>query len=408
MYDNRIKAWNVLFEMPVSEYLDFAKSILDKNEFQRKKIRDSNKVYRLLKDDLKRGCIMPPMVLALKSDINVTEEDIKENSINIIKENIKSLLIIDGLQRTNVLISIDEFLNGDVAQNTGFYNNDIRIEIYIGISRTGILYRMLTLNTGQTRMSLRHQIEIMYSDLIDQDRLGDILLIKEAGTNEKIDLGKYVFRDVVDGFNSFLTRNEFPLKREDLLEQIEGLEELSKEKFEDDLFFKFVKLYDKFMRRMDYYFKSFDYDNDEVIDKLTELSKNYNINIPDGIAEDLKDDNSTEKIKYRIFDMHKIFNKSIAITGFGAAIGKLIDSKALDSEKIEDIIDEIVIKNYLCFVEFYFFLQLIKNFAKNIGVEHRRYYCLLFKELFNRHSDSFVLIDSAVLSAKFAYDSFKY
>lgn len=45
------------------------------------------------------------------------------------------------------------------------FNENKLVEIYFKINRFGNLYRMLTLNTGQTPMSLRHQIEILYGNL---------------------------------------------------------------------------------------------------------------------------------------------------------------------------------------------------------------------------------------------------
>lgn len=409
LLDKRINAWNVLFEMPISEYLDFARSILGTNDLQRKKIRDSNKVYRLLKEDLKQGCIMPPIVLALRLDIEVSKSDVENNGQQLIRDNLSNILIIDGIQRTNIMISIDDMIKEqqDTHNNTDFYNNVIRLEIYIGIRRTGILYRMLTLNTGQTRMSLRHQIEIMYSDYIDQDKLGEIKLIRETSDDLSIGRSKYIFRDVVDGYNSFLTRYEFPLNREDLLEKMDGLEELSKEKFEEDLFVRFVRIYDKFINRIYEYRESLQYDKDELEEYLNYLNPLYNYNVF-GIDKDDIDEHEIEGIKNKIFDINKLFNKSIAMTGFGAALGKLIDLKVIDDlTKIDEIIDTYTIQNNECLVNLYYILQNIKGNAKNIGTEHRRYYNILFRELYNINSDSYLDMDKAVLSAKKMYDSYK-
>jgi len=54
-------------ELTVQEYIDLAKDIIHKNDFQRKRVSSAKSVYSLLKADLKRGCVIPPIVLALTS-----------------------------------------------------------------------------------------------------------------------------------------------------------------------------------------------------------------------------------------------------------------------------------------------------------------------------------------------------
>lgn len=92
------------------------------------------------------------------------------------------------------------------------YSNKIRAEIYIGINKLGILYRMLTLNTGQTQMSTRHQIEIIYSDYVDTDIEG-IRLLREVDDQSPRRQGEYKFQDVIEGFTSFIQRDYLTMER---------------------------------------------------------------------------------------------------------------------------------------------------------------------------------------------------
>ena len=66
--DNRISSKNIIAECTFGEYLSFAADILKNNEFQRKRVKTSKTVYALLKDDLERGCVIPPIVLAISNN----------------------------------------------------------------------------------------------------------------------------------------------------------------------------------------------------------------------------------------------------------------------------------------------------------------------------------------------------
>ena len=50
--DERISAINILIEISIRKYLDLIEEVIDKNEFQRKRVRSSKTVYALLIEDL--------------------------------------------------------------------------------------------------------------------------------------------------------------------------------------------------------------------------------------------------------------------------------------------------------------------------------------------------------------------
>ncbi len=64
IHDGRINADNYLFEMTIRDYYDIVKDRLLDNEYQRRRVKNSGSVYGLLKEDLLRGCVIPPVVLA--------------------------------------------------------------------------------------------------------------------------------------------------------------------------------------------------------------------------------------------------------------------------------------------------------------------------------------------------------
>ena len=92
--DYRINSINLYVETTFGEYLSFADQIIKNNELQRKRVKTSKSVYSLLKDDLKKGCVMPPLVLAVtKTDVIDADEIDEEELLEYIKENTDDVLI---------------------------------------------------------------------------------------------------------------------------------------------------------------------------------------------------------------------------------------------------------------------------------------------------------------------------
>lgn len=374
--DGRINAVNVLLDMSIKEYISVAKNIIRNNEFQRRKVKSSSTVYALLKKDLRSNCTMPPIVLAVKVEKmghllnpnDITEEQIKDLFTA------ENLIILDGLQRTYQVLDLESELikEHDTETLERVLNNSIRIEVYLGVNKIGILYRMLTLNTGQTPMSIRHQIEILYSDYIEKP-LDDISLFKETEAKRVTRVGEYQFKDVIEGFNSYLDRDELGMNRTELLENIQNLEKLALENSSSDLFKDYISTYNQFVNKVDI------------------LTNHWRL--ADGESENLTS----------IFgkDVLQIFTKAQVLSGFGAAVGKLKDVGVItgfdaikeDIEKLtanESNPDEKTILNLLSK------LDDIKNRAKKIGVEQRMFFTYFFRELFNKNSDSYLNINKAI------------
>ena len=136
IYDGRINATNILTEISVKDYLLVAENIVDKNEFQRKKVKRTSTVYSLLRKDLKLHCTIPPIVLAVSNQLlkDVTYDNINEDFVeDIFKAD--NLIILDGLQRTYNLIEVKQDLEKleDPKELQDFLSLTLRIEFYIGI-----------------------------------------------------------------------------------------------------------------------------------------------------------------------------------------------------------------------------------------------------------------------------------
>ena len=375
IYDQRINSRNVYVESSFGEYLKFAKKIIHNNELQRKRVKTSKTIYSLLKSDLQQGCIMPPLVLAL-TEIGVMnfENPDEEKLLAYIIENSENVLILDGLQRTYTLIDADEEmkLKGENKYEQ-FLNNKLRLEIYVEINKSGILYRMLTLNTGQTPMSARHQLEMLYSNMLGTEIDGVKLITDKEGKADP-DENEFIFKNAIEGFNSYMNRNELPLDRQDILDNVKVLEHMAGENISEDLFKEFLETYIK------------------IFTTLRKITENHVIT-----EEDLQE--------YQIGESpfgkkaSKIFSSSQALTGFGAAVGKMKDLKLIKSlTDIVGMLEKLEESNegYTWMMEMLVKLDTIKSSSKKIGNAQRMFFQYFFRELFNTESDSYLSLEDAV------------
>lgn len=378
LYDQRIQAKNALLVMTIGEYLDLARGCVDKNPYQRKRVASSKSVYALLRDDIVKGCVIPPIVLALKNDIDGNGID-EEQTLKFISENPDGLIILDGLQRTYTLIDIEQSLE---AQNKeDFRAKNLRVEIYLGLNKIGILYRMLTLNTGQTPMSLRQQIEMLYSDYIDVG-LEDVTFVREVDEAHATAVNELNFRETIEGFNSYLERDELPLDRSDLLENIKSLENLSHENASSDLFKDYVLAWQAFYK------------------KAIALC---------GSVEFTPEKESAENLAPWGKTASQIFRKPQVMAGFGAALGKLKDREKLESlGAVVTICDDLRLSmlDALPFIEkVNSKMSWINKNTKKIGNAQRMFFQFFFRDLFNKESDSYLVLDSSLDSAMHKLES---
>jgi hypothetical protein len=384
--DLRIKSKNVLVEFHIEEYLSIADSILKNNPFQRKRVKSSSTVYSLLRDDLKAGCVIPSIVLALTnkgfsfSDMQKPER-IDQELLEFIKQNIEHVIILDGLQRTyNIIDAKEELLEEkDFDRLNIYYNTKVRCEFYLGIDKIGILYRMLTLNTGQTPMSLRHQIEILYSDYLNHTIKG-IHLVREIDEKIAKRNGEYSFKEIIDGFTSYLMRDYLPFDKNDILNNIKSLEKLSRENQNVDIFESFLKAYHEFQNKI------------QLLGGDWVFNKEENGGDLSGSAYGT--------------DINSIFDKPQSMTAFGAAIGFLKDQDLITG--FDNIIESISKMKFGTSVPYALLnlLQKLDDIRKNapkIGNAQRAYFFYFFREVFNKEGDSYLSIDAAIENAFMRY-----
>ena len=353
IHDYRINADNYSLNMTISEYYELVKDCLNDNEYQRKRVRNSSSIYNLLKQDIIKGCVMPPIVLALCKPLSC-EKDIMKAMHNA-RGNLK---ILDGLQRSYTIKEIVNEYRDSLFGDSHPLNNKIRVEVYVGINKLGILYRMLTLNAGQTQMTTRHQIEIIYSEYRNQCNVPGVTLLAEADGRTPHEIGEYKFRDVIEGFTSFLQKDYLTLDKKDILENVRDLERISRIATSGTLFDDFISTYHHLVCKFNQQF-------DRVYDSK--------------YLEDIANLSGSPFATSIV----SLFNKSQALTGYGCALAEIMDNQIInDIKNIYEYIDKISLNNFdSVFVNMMNDMDYLRRNAKKIGNDQRKYFYFFFLSL---------------------------
>ena len=371
--DRKINSYNVMTQMSISEYYELVKESVKKNELQRPRVRSSKSIYANLKEDLRAGCIIPPIVLSLYSEQDVAKLSVEELK-KFINDNREHVFILDGLQRT---YTIQDLLSE--SQDSNDTNTIIRVEIYLGLNREGVLYRMLTLNTGQTPMSLRHQIEIIYLDLLDNQNEYGLKFIRDTEKKPKENDG-YYFSEAIDAFTSYVSQDYLQITREKLLSTIESFDNLSNLKNDKDAFLDLMYVYSCFLNKMTSALNGID---------VKEMMSEY-------VSEHLFGESTLG-----------IFNKSQPLTGYAAAIAKLIKQHVYES--IKDVADTIEKMNdddlRQGVIDMLCYMDNIRRSAKKIGNAQRCFLYYYFKSLFDKENEeTFLNSVKSIAKAKQNYE----
>lgn len=399
LIDTKIMGVNIGAELTVGEYLRFAPGILDKNEYQRRRVKSSGKTYDLLRKDLIQGCVMPPIILAVtnayggeldalvrRAIAEGSEFDGWEKIENFIREATTDgeLLILDGLQRSLTIEGIGSGRDIDLKpeEKSTFLNHKIRVEVYVGLSKTGILYRMLTLNTGQTPMSFRHQLEILYYDYVDNDALPEgISILKEVDERRARGGGRYKYADVVDMFYAFSTGSPMPYDKQALvgeLREMNFLESYTYRPEADDMKTLLVLYHDFIAGIMD---RVGDWSATPEDDGG--LLRPFGTNVP------------------------SIFARPQPMAGFGAECKRLVSNRIIDNvEALNEIIPKLFFSGEpsVALDQLLQVLDEIAKKAKRIGDAQRLYFQLAIRALLLPESESYLDLSRCWLRGQENYE----
>lgn len=206
--DDRLHSYCVTARCSYGSFLTLTAGAETNLSIQRSIIKGA-KAYATLRADLRRGCILPPVVLAancnLSTPIEQTFVSLSLGQITTDLANLKSedVYVIDGLQRTNAIRQTLEELNDE--EKPIFLARILRVELWINISFGAIAYRMLLLNAGQRPMSVRHQVEVLSSKLVDDlEDIQHLDIFRIADSRRRTQPGQFPLGKVAQGFQAWL------------------------------------------------------------------------------------------------------------------------------------------------------------------------------------------------------------
>jgi len=233
--DKKVNAKCLLVDITIDDYIELIEENLEDLDIQRGKILSRKQdVYKRLIEDLKEGTIIPPISLVLKEKSTVHEKIKDEKDLKSIEEIINKEIkkgdfsILDGLQRTYCILNVRDDI-GD-SEEDNFLNTRIRAEIWYGMTTMALLYKMLVLNTGQVKMSMKHQIEILNIPLretILKIALNKGVKIEFSTYKNPIltnnNLYTYKFSDIVEAFTSFIIKGPIVDKTNVVVQELEKM-----------------------------------------------------------------------------------------------------------------------------------------------------------------------------------------
>lgn len=399
LVDRKIMGVNIGADLSVDEYISFADGILERNEFQRRRVKGSGRTYELLRKDLVQGCVIPPIILAVTErygdDLSeVVKRVLDQGTTDADRDQLEEfvlhaasdgeLLILDGLQRTLTIRDVLTKSEGEFTdeQLENFRNQKIRIEVYLGLSKPGILYRMLTLNTGQTPMSFRHQLEILYADYIDHKDLPDnIAVVREIDDKRARGLGRYKFSDVVDMFYAYSTGTPMPYDRQALVGELREMKFLEQYRFtqgKDDMK-SLLEHFNRLVARIDDQSDGWSFDND----------------FSPGVERPFGN------------SVVSILARSQPMSGFGAECKRLLEKGSIST--LHDLGDRISGLHFSghpneALSQLITILDHIGKRAKRIGDAQRVYFQLAFRALLLPENNTYQDLSGCWLAAQETYE----
>lgn len=249
-YDNRINNFMISARADYEWYLAKTQGSEENLAIQRDIIKGS-KPYKNLRADIRNGCVLPTIVLAVREvDVSVLKNydpsvgfiHAKQADLDQLGDAIRDIPslrvdIVDGLQRTNALRETFATLETD-EERAKFQGRSLRLEIWVNIPFFPLAYRMLLLNAGQRPMSMKHQIDILSGGLAnDLQDLAGIEIIRLKDHKRRVRPGQFHLSTLAQAFQAWMQRSPNVDKTNLVVETMvvdEALESLGIDLTDDD------------------------------------------------------------------------------------------------------------------------------------------------------------------------------
>jgi len=295
----------------------------------------------------------------------------------LINKNIKSedLSILDGLQRTYCILNvIEDFEKGSKYNEIKVFNKKrIRAELWYDINITALLYKILVLNTGQVRMSIRHQLEILNIPLrkkiIEIGKQKNVRLKLSTYKDQKStkDVYEYRFVDIVEALTAFITGDPIIDKTNEVVKELERM------KFVED-HSKAKKLY-----------------SDEELEEFTNVLFKLDHNLWEKYKEKMKEEDiDGNEIEIKWTSRNEFINSAPILSGLFASFGKALRKNQTNylerKNKFFDVLN-IESEDPLQFKLLGQIIEEEKKTSKKFGNTVRKFFFKAFNEYFGGEND---------------------
>lgn len=217
-YDFRLGCFAVTSKTDYRWYIAASEGAEGNLDIQRDIIK-GRKTYETLREDLKRGCVLPPIVLSVSlKDVDsyfttppgklypsVDTDTLVKLAASIEALTPDRIQIIDGLQRTNAIRTVALELEGTAREE--FLSRPIRFEAWINIEFYSLAYRMLLLNAGQKPMSLKLQIEVLADSMrVSLESIPGLELIRGIDKRRRTKPGQFQLSAIAGAFQAWIQK----------------------------------------------------------------------------------------------------------------------------------------------------------------------------------------------------------
>ena len=206
--DDRLQSFCVTAKCTYRDFLWLTEGAERNLEIQRSIIKGA-KAYATLRSDLKRGCVLPPIVLAVTvqlaedPEVTLASRNLQQLSSDLSAVASENIYVIDGLQRTNAIRQTVTEL--EPQDRDAFLDRLVRVEMWLNIPFSAIAYRMLLLNAGQRPMSVKHQVEVLSSKLVgDLVDIPQLDIFRVLDTRRRTQPGQFALAKIAQAFQAWL------------------------------------------------------------------------------------------------------------------------------------------------------------------------------------------------------------
>jgi hypothetical protein len=274
--DQRTNTRIVYMQMTVDDYLDLVGSDFDSFAIQRR--QEQHGGYKRLRSDIISGALIPTITLAYDPEAvgelqRLFDANDDASLLTLLSANGRSK-ILDGLQRTHIL---SDLRSGGTQFKSG---QTILVEFWLEEKSENLIYRIIVLNAGQKPMSMRHQVEVLFSTFksLLQARIAGLELLTEREAGRRTRSRRYGLDKVVGAYQAFLLKSPEIQKENVVAQRLVEEDVLSgDEQLLNSLFNSFTQYLSQYAELDDEICRVYDGTHQPKVQKGTEWFGNENV-----------------------------------------------------------------------------------------------------------------------------------